>query len=209
MKASSLVFLIAVLAVYNLYAQDKFSVQLSGGIITPINSSKGLTGLLQVNYSISENSTLYAYFSTSSWYHNNILINKDNMHPIEAYDEDRHILNSFNAGDRIIFNRNKFFDAFADVELGYIHLNYRKLSLSRYVNSDGTIEYLNDYASSAIAHESVLGTGIGVGLQHHMIDRFDLLLNLKLNTFMNDVINGNFTFDRTYLTYMFGFVYKI
>ena len=203
------VLVITIIVIINLYPQNKMSVQLSGGIMSPVNAQQGLSGLVQFNYSTSKSNSVYASLSTSSWDFNRINFNEDNVPvPIKSHDEENHILNSIYIGDRIIFNRNKFFNAYVDLELGYTHLNYLHVFLERQVNPDGSIQYLPNYALSNEVHESMLGAGAGVGIQHHMVGRFDLMLNIKLNTF-NDFSSGIFNFQRTYLVYMFGFGYNI
>ena len=210
MKTILHVLVITIIAIINLHPQNKMSIQLSGGIMSPVNAQQGLSGLVQFNYSTSKNNSVYASLLTSSWDFNRINFNEDNVPvPIKSHDEENHILNSIYIGDRIIFNRNKFFNAYVDLELGYTHLNYLHVFLERQVNPDGTIQYIPNYALSNEVHESMLGTGVGVGIQHHMVGKFDLMLNVKLNTFFNDFSSGIFNFQRTYLSYMFGFGYNI
>ena len=104
--------------------------------------------------------------STSSWDFNRINFNEENVPvPIKSHDEENHILNSLYIGDRIIFNRNKFFNAYVDLELGYMHLSYLHVFLERQVNPDGAIQYWPNYALSNEVHESMLGTGVGVGVR--------------------------------------------
>ena len=209
MKSVSFVMAIVLAALINLYPQNKMSLQLSGGIISPVNAQQGLSGMVQFNYSTSKNNSVYASLFTSFWDYNRINFNEDNVPmPIKSHDEENHNLNSLYIGDRIIFNRNKYFNAYVDLELGYTHLNYLHVFLERQVNPDGTVQYIPNYALSNEVNENMLGTGVGVGIQHHMIDRFDLMLNVKLNTF-NDLSTSIFDFQRTYLVYMFGFGYNI
>ncbi len=209
MKTMLFISAVILIMVSNLYPQNKMSIQLSGGIISPVNAQQGLSGLVQFNYSTSKNNSVYASLFTSSWDFNRINFNEDNVPlPIKSHDEENHILNSIYIGDRIIFNRNKYFNAYVDLELGYTHLNYLHVFLERQVNPDGTVQYIPNYALSNEVNENMLGTGVGVGIQHHMIDRFDLMLNVKLNTF-NDLSTSIFDFQRTYLVYMFGFGYNI
>jgi len=209
MKRAKWVIFFVIVLMFNLYPQNKISVQLSGGIISPIDASKGLSGLLQLNYSTSENNIIYVNLSTSSWDRNRIYFNENNMQPIEAYNEINHGLNSIYFGDRITFNRNKYFDAFVDLELGYQHLSYETFDLQRYALPGGPISYSHIGGTERNESYNLLGTGIGVGIKHHMIGKFDLLLDFKLNTFINDFSSGKFYFHGTYLCYMLGFGYNI
>ena len=47
--------------------QSSHSVQINGGIIYPMSSSKGLTGTIQYNYTLNPIINFYAYAGYSAW----------------------------------------------------------------------------------------------------------------------------------------------
>ncbi|HSD62444.1 MAG TPA: hypothetical protein VLB50_01565, partial [Ignavibacteriaceae bacterium] len=51
----------------NIIAQETNSLQVSGGIIEPMSSARGLSGALQFNYSLNSNINFYIYSGYSSW----------------------------------------------------------------------------------------------------------------------------------------------
>ena len=210
MKRIFFAVITSLLFVFNLYSQNRISLEFTGGVISPIHSTNdGLLGTVQINYYSYRDNYLYANFSYSGWDKNKIGINDPNGLRYNLYSEENHSLFSIFIGDRYIFNRNKIFSAFVELELGYQNLNYTSVFPTRFINPDGTIEYLYDYGKKEIINENLVGLGLGLGIQHEITNNCDILLSIKLNSNMNNSYNGFFSSQDTYFTYSGGFLFNL
>ncbi len=75
--------------------QTESSINILGGIISPINSSNGLTGLLEFNRPVSNKISLYTYSGLLSWDKNSIRFHIPNRNDVHSYSETDHILIPF------------------------------------------------------------------------------------------------------------------
>ncbi|MHB1688478.1 MAG: hypothetical protein ACYCVH_14060 [Ignavibacteriaceae bacterium] len=193
----------------NLFAQENFSLQLNGGILSPINnSSQGLLGSVQLNYNYNTNIYFYLYTGLGSW-DRTYFSYWDKKHYISqiGYSEDKHKMTPVYAGVRIYINRNKIVNLFVDGEIGIVFLNYNKYDQQKFVNPDGQIEYLP--VSHSKESEDLLGLGAGVGVSHNLGTKFILLLELKLNSIANSNYSSLFGVAGASTTIQFGFSFNI
>ena len=55
-----------------IFAQDSYSLQFNGGIISPRSSSNGPMGVMQFNYSLNSDIMFYIYSGYSTWNQNKV-----------------------------------------------------------------------------------------------------------------------------------------
>jgi len=210
MKKTSLIILISFLSVFNLYPQNKLSLELSGGVISPFKSFSGFLGKAQVNYAYSIDNSFYAGFSNSSWAKNEVTIHDPSGKTFyDVYSEYDHSLYSIFAGNRMIFLRYKTLSLFNDLEIGYQILNYIKTFPQRILNPDGTVEYLTDYNTQKNVTENLFGLGAGIGITNKITTQAELLLSIKLNSYVGSNYTGLLGSRNTYLTFMGGCIFSL
>ncbi len=207
MKKTSLILLLSLLSVINLYSQDKFSIEFGGGVISPFKSYGGFNGKAQLNYSYSINNDLYASFSFASWARNiGTIHDPDGQTFYNIYSEYDHSLYSIFAGNRMILFRYKALSLFNDIEIGYQILNYTRIFPQRIINPDGTIEYLTDYSKKKNITENLFGLGAGLGIKNRITSQIDLLLSIKLNSYVGSNYTGLLGGPNTFITFMGGLI---
>lgn len=210
MKRILVLVIFFLLASINLYSQNMTSIEFSGGVISPIKSYDGLMGKIQINYSYSNDNSIFASFSYSSWAKNKTIIHDPAGQTFnDVYSENNHYLYSILVGNRMIFYRYKTFSVFNDLELGYQNLNYTRSFPQRIVNPDGTIEYLTDYNLSQNISENLLDLGVGLGIKNSITTKVDLLFSIKFNSYLNNSFNGLFGSTNSYFSFSGGLIYKL
>lgn len=198
--------------------QSDHSIQLNAGLIKPMSSSNGLTGMIQYNYAINRIFDFYAYAGYSSWDKYKVRIrldrtvyNQPEPNFTTAYPYDDHILIPVYIGGRVNFYTNELFSSFLNIELGYSYLSYNSMDLIAVRNPEtGDIEkYQADIYSTKIIKENLFGFGIGAGISHPISDQLSLVFSFKLNSYLNSNYNGLFSTRGTYTMFLGGFNYRI
>lgn len=209
MKKIILAVIFSMILINNLFSQSILSAELNGGVIIPFKSYGGLQGNVQINYSCFADNYLYASFSYSSWDRNKIVIYDPSGQTFnDVYSEYDHTLYSIFAGNRFIFFKYKTFSVFNDIELGYQNLNYMRIFPQRIINPDSTVEYLADYSKQKSITESLLGLGVGFGLKNDITEKVDLIISVKINSYINRSFHGLFGSANTNAVVAGGFVYN-
>ncbi len=126
----------------------------------------------------------------------------------DVYSEYNHSLYSVLAGNRFIFYKFKTISVFNDFELGYQSLNYIRTFPQRILNPDGTIEYLTDYSKQKNITENLFGLGVGLGLKNSITSKVDLIILIKLNSYVNSSFHGLFGSANTFAAFTGGFIYN-
>ena len=191
MKKSIFVSLIIIISLFTkiIFAQDSNSIQITGGIIMPMNSSNGFNASIQYNYNVSNNIQLYIYSGYSSWDKYNVNFTEDwstiqKQTLFKSYDSDNHILIPVYIGSRVNLHTNKLFTSFATFEIGYSHLSYNSYEVRKEINpiTGEVLSYNADQNSKKEVAEDLLGVGVGVGLLHPVTENINIILSLKLNS---------------------------
>ncbi len=200
----------------HIFAQNASSIEVQGGIVAPMNSSKGLSGSLQYNYSFNNNISFYASGGYSSWDKHNIVFHEDlsdvqKKNYFKTYSSDDHRMIPVYIGSRINFHTTKFFSTFVNFEIGYTHLSYNSYKHWKAVdpNTGAVLGYYPDLTSKNEHQENLFGLGIGAGLSHPMSEKINLILAFKLNTYTNSGYYGIFSARGTYTTFQAGFNFVI
>lgn len=200
----------------NLSAQESNSLQISGGIISPMSSSNGLSGALQFNYSVSPDINLYLYTGYASWNNYYVVFHED-YSPIQHKQnfktpvESNHTMIPLYLGARWNFHTIKLFSSFIEIEAGYSNLNFVEYGIDKIVNHDNG-EVLNYQQSGTIQYdknEDLFGLGIGAGISHPITKNFNLILEFKLNSHINSDYYGLFSTRGTYTRFIGGFSFSI
>ncbi len=216
MKSSSFAVVFFLLTAVSFYPQNKMSLQFTGGIISPIDSYGGLTGLIQLNYPVTKNINFYFYSGYSAWDRNIVtffaewsLTQKQTR--FYSYSADNHILIPIFFGSSINFNTNKIFTAFVNFEIGYSYLKYNWYKNIKSVDpSTGVVlSYFPDISTRQEITENLIGTGIGAGIFHPLTENVNLILSFKLNSYLNSKYYGFLGSGITWSTYLAGFNVKI
>ena len=195
-----------------IYAQDSNSIQINGGIVMPINSSKGFNTSIQYNYHFSNNIQFYIYSGYSSWDKHNINFIED-WSPVQkqtifnSYSSNNHILIPVYIGSRINFHTNKLFASFVTFEVGYSHLSYNSYENKKEIDpvTGVVLAYNADPTTKKEMNENLLGIGTGVGLSHAITENINIVLSFKLNSHLNSKYYNFLSSNGTYTTLSLGF----
>jgi hypothetical protein len=182
----------------NIFPQDKNSIQINGGIIYPMSSSKGLSASLQYNYSLTTSISLYFNSGYASW-DKHYVTYKEALSPVQqkqhfkTYSSDDHKLISINLGGRINLHTNKLFTSFVDLEAGYSFLSYNSYNHWKSVNPEtGEVLGYSPNPFPAEIKENIFGIGAGAGLSHPMTKNVNLIFIYKLNSNLTSDYSGIF-----------------
>jgi hypothetical protein len=199
-----------------LFAQEANTIQINGGIIMPMNSSKGLTTSLQFNYSLSSKFQVYLYGGYSAWdkYNTHYLENLSTIQHKQhftSYSADEHILIPIFFGAKINLHTNKIFTSFLNFELGYSYLSFNSYQQSKVINPETgeVLSYHPDIFSKIENEENLFGFGIGAGISHPMGRKLNLILAFKLNGYLNSNYYNFFNGSSVNTTILAGFGFNI
>jgi opacity protein-like surface antigen len=210
MKKSYLIIVSVLVLSSVIYSQGKSSFQFSGGIVYPLSSSPGLSGTLQYNYNINSKFNIFISADYSAWdkrYFN--YLDKSDVHGgyNSGYSESDHTLSRIMAGGRYLITPLSQFKLFIDAGAGYSYMQYNIYDMREVNNPDGTIEYL--YSPAVKVQQNLFNLSSGIGFIHPIIERWDILFEFKLNTYLNSQYHGLFSSESTFSSFQFGFNYKI
>lgn len=198
------------------FAQEANSIQINGGIISPMYSSKGYSGLIQFNYPLTKGFSLYLYSGYMWWDQHKVVYLEDN-----SIVQKQTIFNSFNANDhvlipvyigsRINLHTNKLFTSYLTAELGYSFISYNSYQNLRLVNpaTGEVLDYYVDQSSRKKNREDLFGLGIGAGISHSLTENLNLVALFKLNSYINSNYSGIFSSRGTYTMFLVGFNFII
>ena len=213
----SVLFVVITLISSNvIYSQESSSIQINGGIISPISSSNGLTALIQYNYNLTPIVSFYIYSGYSYWDKFNVIYQVD-LSPVQrqknfkTYASDEHILVPLYLGSRINLHTNNIFTLFTNIEIGYSYLKYNSFNHWESVDPETgeILGYYPDPTSKKEIQENVFGIGVGVGLSHPITDSINLLFSVKLNSNINSEYSELFSSRQTYTMFLAGFNFNI
>jgi len=212
----SLSIFISVVLSSTISAQDSYSIQINGGLISPMSSSNGFVGTAQFNYPVSSKISLYIYSGYSSWdkytdYYREDYSPTQKQTLFNAYSADDHSLIPVYIGSKINFHSNSIFTAFLNFELGYSFISYNSFDIQKSVNAvtGAVLSYYTDQSSKKRIDESVFGIGIGGGLSHPISERLNLILSYKFNSYANSDYPGLFSTKGIYSAFLVGLNYNI
>ncbi|PKL82684.1 MAG: hypothetical protein CVV24_08790 [Ignavibacteriae bacterium HGW-Ignavibacteriae-3] len=216
-KSALLAALITALLFLNkVKAQEAYSIQLNGGIISPRNSTNGFTALLQFDYPLSSDIVFYVYSGYASWGQDKIayledysLIQRQTI--FNSYSSDGHSLIPVYVGSRINLKEIKLFTAFVTVEMGFALLTYDSYTNIKNINplTGEVLSYVVDRSSKNEIDENLFGLGLGGGLNHRLTRNLDLIFSVKLNSHLNSKYYDFFSSKRTYAVFIAGLCFKI
>ena len=201
---------------YSALPQDSLSIQVSGGIIMPMSSSKGLTATAQLNYSVSQNIQLYIYSGYAAWDQFNVNFTEGHS-PVQketrfrTYIADKHIFIPVYVGSRFHLHTNKHFTSFLCAELGYSYLNYNSYDYYKSVNPEtGEVTgYFADRRTKQEITDHLFGFGVGAGVYQKMTENLHIVLSFRLNTNFGSRYEGFFNTKGTYTLFLAGFNFVI
>jgi hypothetical protein len=198
----------------NTAGQESNSLQVSGGIISPMSSSRGLIGTIRYNYVLNKNVNLYIYSGYSSWDNYYIFFLEDysliqHEQHFRTVGADDHSMIPVYLGSRINFHTIKLFTSFVEFEIGYTYLHFYIHDIYK-VTAPETGEVIA-YRSSRRTEETehLFGVGIGAGISHPITEKFSLILAFKLNSHINSNYFGLFSTRGTYTRFTAGFIFNI
>ena len=210
MKKSYLIMVSALILSSIIYSQGKSSIQFSGGMVYPISSSPGLSGALQYNYNINTRFNFFVSADYSVWDKRNF--NYSDISNVSrgykrGYSESDHTLSRIMAGGRYLITQPDQFKLFVDAGIGYSYLQYNVYDMRRINSPDGTIEVL--FLPAGKMNQNLFSFSSGVGFIHPIAERWDILFEYKLSTYLNSQYHGLFSSQSTFSSFQFGFNYKI
>lgn len=198
------------------FAQHSNSIQINAGIIMPMNSSKGLTGLVQYNYHLSSDVNLFVYTGYSVWDQFRVTFLEDYSEvqkqiKFQSYSADDHKMIPFYIGGRMNLHSNKVFTSFISLEIGYSYLTYNSYQNQKIINPETgeVLGYNIDTFSKKEIKENLFGIGIGAGLLHPISEKLNLVFSYKLNSYTSSSYKGLFSTRGTYSQFLAGFGFVI
>ncbi len=218
MKRIVFALIFTLFSFFNLLSQDRISLQINGGILYPQHASNGLILKAQMNYKISKSFSFYLYSGINQWDKFIIKLrgqaeyNGSNYTRIfDSYSSDNHFMIPVYLGSKFIFNTNKLFSSYLNLELGYSYLTYNSYDQLILENIEtGFIKnYIPDLNSIKKIRDSLIGLGAGAGISHPLSNRIDLLFAFQLNSFINKRYEGFFSNEGTYTAFTLGINYNI
>jgi opacity protein-like surface antigen len=210
MKKSYLIMASVLILSSIIYSQGKSSFQFSGGIVYPISSSSGLSGTLQYNYNINTRFNFFVSADYSVWDKRNFsYVDKSTSgwSYRSGYSETDHTLSRIMAGGRYLITQPDQFKLFVDAGIGYSYLQYNIYDMHQIKNPDGTIEVL--FSPAGKAYQNLFSFSSGIGFIHQIAERWDILFEYKLSTYLNSQYNGLFSSQNILSSFQLGFNCKI
>lgn len=198
------------------YSQNKYTVEGSIGIISPFNSSSGLTGSIQVNRSLNENLQLFLNSGYGQWDKYNIyympeFYSPEFQHngPYKTYSADDHTLFTINLGTRFFLHENKIINLFFDAQIGISLLSYNQYDLYEIEYPTGQIVLVPDLSSVVEVDETLFAFGFGPLFERKINSSFSLYISAKLNTMLNAGDTELISKRGTYFLVSAGFTHTI
>ena len=199
-----------------LFAQNYNSIQVNGGVIIPMSSSKGLTTSIQYNYYLNHKIQFYIYSGYSSWDKFKVRYIEDyssiqKRTLFSTYSSDEHNLIPVFIGSKINFHSNTLFTPFTTFEIGFSHLSYYSYKIERVVNSKSgaVISYEPDLNTKQKINENLFGIGAGLGLSHQLTEYLNLVFSFKLNSNFNSRYYKFLSSEGTYTAFILGVNFDI
>jgi len=218
MNKSFFIAVITILCVFTKvsFSQNSNSMEISGGLFMPMNSSKGFNTSVQYNYNYSENIQFYVYSGYSSWDKFNVAFMEDlsiiqKQALFKTYNSDEHILIPVYIGSRINIHTNKFFTSFATFEIGYSYLSYNNYEIKQDINptTGAVLSYNPDLSTKKEVKENLFGVGAGIGLYHPITENINVILAFKLNVQLNSKYYNVLNSKGIYTSVNLGFNFSI
>jgi hypothetical protein len=198
-------------------AQNKYSIEGSLGVISPINSSAGLLVSGQLNYSVSEAVQLFSNAFYGSWDKYNVYYHYEyytsehpDTGPFKTFAADNHSLISINLGSRFILHENKIVNLLFDTQIGLSFLSFNKYRLNQVVNQETSqIDFVPDVSSPLKINETLLSFGVGPVFERKINSLFSLYISAKLNSMLNAGDNDFISKRGIYFLVSAGFTHMI
>lgn len=199
------------------YAQSKYSIEGSLGVISPINSSTGLLVSGQLNYSLTNAVQLFSNALYGSWDKYNVYYHYEyytsehpDTGPFKTFTADDHSLVSINLGSRFLLHENKIVNLLFDTQIGLSFFSFNKYRLNQVVNQEtGQIDFVPDVNSPLKINETLLSFGVGPVFERKINSVFSLYLSAKLNTMINAGDTDFISKRGTYFIVSAGFTHMI
>ena len=208
MKKSYLILASVLVLSSIIYSQEKSSFQFSGGTVYPLSSSPGLSGALQYNYNLNTRFNLFISSDYSAWDKRNFSYPDKNTGDYRmSYSESDHSLSRIMAGGRYLITQPAQFKLFVDAGIGYSHLEYNIYDLQQVIYPDNTISLILHRAGKV--HQNLFNVSSGIGFIHPITERWDILFEFKLGTYLNSQYHGLLNSQNTLSSFQFGFNCKI
>ncbi len=195
-----------------LNAQNSTSIQISGGLISPMHAFDGLGGTIQIEKKLDSVFSIYAYTGYYAWYKNRVnfidessMFQKTNL--FQSYNTDDHKLIPLFVGAKINLHTNNYFLTFLEFEFGYSHLSYNSFQNRKSIDplTGAVVLYYADQSTRKSVDEDLFGFGLGAGIYRPLSKIFGLIFSYKLSTHLNSSYNGFFESKGTYSQFMAGF----
>lgn len=217
MKTTFVVFfaLISLVLFSTVHGQGRHSIQLNGGIIAPMSSSRGLITTLQYNYHLNERFQIYIYTGYAAWdqfritYHADLGPGQGQQLFTSSSAEDHNLIPLY-IGSRVNFHTNSWLTSFVNFEAGYSHLNYIKYR--NQINTEpetGKIVGFFHFGPGVKMSEDLFGLAIGAGISHPLNKNLNLIFSYKLNSFLNIKDNPFLSTRSTYSSFSAAFSLNI
>jgi hypothetical protein len=193
-----------------IFSQGKSSIQFTGGTVYPMSSSPGLSGTVQYNYNLNPRINLFISADYSAWDQMQFSYQDGNNFPQDyktGYLESGHSLTRIMTGGRYIIVEPAQFKLFIEAGLGYSYLQYDSYNVDWRLLPDNKYSPVNTLSGKVT--ENLFNFSSGIGFIHSMTERWDILFEFKMNTYLNSHYYGLFSKHGTFTGFNGGFNYRI
>lgn len=160
----------------SLFAQNNWSVEISGGIVVPQKAKNGTSIQLQTNYNDNNDFTYFASINYQNFGYLKRTISTDEQ--LDTFDQEKdHRLYSFSLGSFWNFISYKNFTSFLSAEAGLGYLEYNKSRLREiYINNEISTMGIETKRNE---EKLVYNIGFGLGVSNRLTEFVDVNLQFK------------------------------
>lgn len=189
-------------------AQSDLQFHITGGFVSPFNSTRGASVIGKVQYNYNEKFSTYlssGYLSYGQYY----LIYQIDHENKKISDESDHEVVPILLGGRYTAVNSTSWHPFIEVELGLSIFNYTTGDIIPMYHPDTGELVQFDRINNRDVKKALATFGIGLGITHPITQNFGTELGLKLNSNINEKYNILFGGRGTYITIFWGFVFYV
>ena len=190
------------------FAQNDWQFHLTGGLVSPFNSTKGFSTLGKAQYNFSDQFSLFVQSGYLSYgnYYLNYEIGREQKRIADEFD---HKVVPVSLGGRYTAVNSSSWHPFIEVEIGVSFYNYKTGDIIP--NYDPVTNKLVQFDRINERDESktIASFGAGFGLAHQITKNFGTEIGLKLNSNFDKEYSLLLGGRGTYTTIYWGFVFYL
>lgn len=176
--------LIFVLSSY-IFPQESNSIQFYGGMVSPVNSQTGVSGIFQYNHQFGDKLSYYTYTGIFWWDRNNVHYLSSSANDAywkKTYSEEDHFIIPVYAGIKYFFHNSSSFNPYFMAELGTGYFTYNSFNLLLNASADPEGTIIASQSNKTRKNDFFFGAGFGIGILHNLDSSFQFSMEIKITT---------------------------